>query len=52
MPLGTRTTVVVRRSRRPCWPIRESLVLDVIYLLATMAIFALVAFIAKGADRL
>jgi len=51
-PFGTRTSVVVRRSRRLCRPIRESLVLDVIYLLATMALFALVACIAKGAEKL
>jgi hypothetical protein len=41
----------VRRRRRIA-PTRGVPVLDVIYLVATLALFALVGLIAKGAERL
>ena len=51
VPLGTRATAVVR----PSDPLRGTsgvLVLDVIYLAATLALFALVGLIAEGVEKL
>lgn len=45
-------TVGARAGGRSAVSVRELLVLDVIYVVVTIAVFALVALVAKGAERL
>lgn len=46
-PYGTRATLVARQPTVP-----GVLVLDVVYLLATLALFALVGLIVRGVEKL
>ena len=50
-PLGTRATAVARQTDPLCGT-SGVLVLDVIYLATTLALFALVGLIAKGMEEL